>query len=45
MAIEAMLRTPSRGPDDDPWWEYYDGDAAQVDRLLELLRAPFTRPR
>ena len=20
-AIEAMLRTPSRGPDDDPWWD------------------------
>lgn len=44
-AIDTMLRTPSRGPDDDPWWEYYDGDAAQVDRLLEALRAPFTRPR
>lgn len=44
-AIDTMLGTPSRGPDDDPWWEYYDGDGAQVDRLLEVLRAPFTRPR
>jgi len=44
-AIGAMLRTPSRGPDDDPWWEYYDGDAAQVDHLLAQLRAPFARPR
>lgn len=44
-AIDPMLRTLSRGPDDDPWWEYYDGDAAQVSRLLETLRAPFTRPR
>lgn len=43
--IETMLRTPARGPDDDPWWEYYDGEAAQVERLLELLRAPFTTPR
>jgi tetratricopeptide (TPR) repeat protein len=44
-AIEPILGAPSRGPDDDPWWEYYDGDAAQVDRLLEELRAPFTGPR
>jgi len=44
-AIEGMLRTPARGPDEDPWWEYYDGDAAQVDALLHELRAPFTRPR
>jgi len=25
----------------DPWWEYYEGDAANVERLLRELRAPF----
>jgi tetratricopeptide (TPR) repeat protein len=44
-AIDPALETSPRSPDDDPWWEYYDGDAGQVDRLLEELRAPFTRPR
>jgi tetratricopeptide (TPR) repeat protein len=44
-AIDTMLRTPSRGPDDDPWWEYYDGDGALVDVLLEDVRKPFARPR
>ena len=29
----------------DPWWDYYDGDAAQVTELLAELRAPFTSPR
>lgn len=27
---------------DEPWWNYYEGDAANVDRLLQELRAPFT---
>lgn len=44
-AIDGILRRPSRGPDDDPWWEYYDGDPARIDGLIEQLRAPFTRPR
>lgn len=44
-AIDPALDTSPRGPDDDPWWEYYDGDAGQVERLLEELRAPFTKPR
>jgi tetratricopeptide (TPR) repeat protein len=44
-AIDPALEASPRSPDDDPWWEYYDGDAGQVDRLLEELRAPFTRPR
>ena len=44
-AIDPALAPAARGPDDDPWWEYYDGDAGQVDRLLAELRAPFTKPR
>ena len=30
-----------RATRDDPWWDYYDGDAANVERLLDELRAPF----
>jgi tetratricopeptide (TPR) repeat protein len=30
---------------DDPWWEYYDGDATQMEALLEALRAPFRTAR
>ncbi len=44
-AIDPMLRTPARGPDDDPWWEYYAGDGAKVGRLLAELRAPFMSAR
>ena len=44
-AIAPALKASPRSPDDDPWWDYYDGDAAQVDRLLEQLRAPFSKPR
>lgn len=44
-AIDPALDTSPRRPTDDPWWEYYDGDAGQVESLLEELRAPFTKPR
>ena len=44
-AIDPALDTAPRNPADDPWWEYYDGDAGQVERLLDELRAPFTKPR
>ena len=48
-ALAAMLPTLTKAPDsrdgDDPWWDYYDGDAAQVDELLAELRAPFRTPR
>ena len=30
---------------DDPWWEYYDGDATQMEALFEELLAPFRSPR
>jgi tetratricopeptide (TPR) repeat protein len=29
----------------DPWWTYYYGDGAQVERLLDDLRAPLRRPQ
>ncbi len=36
-ALAAMLPTLTKAPDsrdgDDPWWDYYDGDAAQRRRL------------
>ena len=48
-ALEAMLPTltkpPSSRAGDDPWWDYYDGDSAKTDELLEQLRAPFRSPR
>ena len=44
-AIDPALAPSPRSPDDDPWWDYYDGDAGQVERLLAELRAPFTKPR
>jgi tetratricopeptide (TPR) repeat protein len=48
-ALAAMLPTLTKAPGsrdgDDPWWDYYDGDAAQVDKFLAELRAPFTNPR
>lgn len=48
-AIDALLATISvpagqRDGHDDPWWDYYKGDAANVERLLDELRAPFSKP-
>ena len=43
-ALAAMARTlvkpPASREGDDPWWDYYYGDAANVDRLMEDLREP-----
>ncbi len=43
-ALAAMARTlvkpPASREGDDPWWDYYFGDAANVDRLMEELREP-----
>lgn len=48
-ALEAMLpsltREPSTRPGDDPWWEYYEGDGAHVEALIDQLRAPFKEAR
>jgi tetratricopeptide (TPR) repeat protein len=48
-ALQAILPTLTKPPasrdGDDPWWDYYDGDSAKVDELLEQLRAPFRSPR
>jgi tetratricopeptide (TPR) repeat protein len=47
-ALAAMLPTlvkaPSSRDEDDPWWNYYFGDAAKVAHLLDELRAPFRSP-
>ena len=47
-ALAAMLPTLTKPPDfragDDPWWEYYFGDAANLEALLDQLRAPFMSP-
>ena len=36
-ALAAMMPTLTKAPDsragDDPWWDYYDGDAANVERV------------
>jgi len=44
-ALTAMLPTLTKEPDsragDDPWWDYYFGDAANLEWLLDELRAPF----
>jgi tetratricopeptide (TPR) repeat protein len=45
-AVTAIMTTltisrDARATADDPWWEYYEGDAANVERLLDELRAPF----
>lgn len=45
VVMPAIARQPSTREGDDPWWEYYDGDATQMDALLENLRAPFRSPR
>ena len=47
-AIEEAMLTLSMEPrtrdsEHEPWWEYYNGDAANVERLLAELRAPFRR--
>jgi tetratricopeptide (TPR) repeat protein len=48
-ALEALLPTITKDPSerggDDPWWAYYDGDATDVQALLDDLREPFTSPR
>jgi tetratricopeptide (TPR) repeat protein len=49
-AVNAVMTTLTIEPNtrdirDDPWWQYYEGDAANVERLLQELRAPFTRAR
>jgi hypothetical protein len=49
-ALDAVMETLTFKPgirdgDDDPWWEYYEGDAANVERLLVELRAPFRSAR
>lgn len=47
-AVRAVMATMIIEPNtrdvrDDPWWEYYEGDAANVDRLLQELREPFIK--
>lgn len=48
-ALDAMLPSLTKErasrASDDPWWEYYDGDATHVDALMEQLWAPFKGPR
>lgn len=44
-AIDPALEPSPRAEDDDPWWDYYDGDARQVERLLADLRGPYARAR
>ena len=44
-ALDSALATltiepGNRDSDHDPWWEYYNGDAANVERLIKELRAP-----
>jgi tetratricopeptide (TPR) repeat protein len=45
-AISAVLPTLTKRSEgragDDPWWAYYDGNAAETAALLARLRAPFT---
>ena len=45
-AILPTLSAPagSRDANDDPWWNYYDGDAANLTALMDRLRAPFRSP-
>jgi tetratricopeptide (TPR) repeat protein len=49
-ALDAMQLTLNMAADerdalDEPWWDYYEGDRDQVDRLLGQLREPFRSPR
>jgi tetratricopeptide (TPR) repeat protein len=39
------LAAGTRDEEDEPWWDYYDGDAAGVERLLAELRAPYLGSR
>jgi tetratricopeptide (TPR) repeat protein len=48
-ALDAVMTTVSvpvdeRDTTDDPWWVYYEGDANNVERLRDELRAPFRKP-
>ncbi len=43
--MPTITKPPSTRAGDDPWWEYYDGDATHMEALLEDLRAPFRSPR
>lgn len=48
-AIDAVMSTvmisaDARDERDEPWWEYYDGNDAAVDRLLAALREPYLEP-
>lgn len=43
--MPTITKEPSTREGDDPWWEYYDGDATQLEALLEELRTPFRNPR
>ena len=36
-----IIAPKTRDSFQDPWWEYYEGDAANVERLLRELRDPF----
>lgn len=47
-ALDALLVTLNHPPatrdnNDEPWWDYYEGTHANVDRLLDELRAPFKK--
>lgn len=49
-ALETILPTLTKDSasraEDDPWWDYYDGDAIQVDELMaRLFAAVGTSPR
>lgn len=49
-AVDAVMSTATlpadaRDEGDEPWWDYYYGDAADVDRLLEELRTPYRERR
>jgi tetratricopeptide (TPR) repeat protein len=45
-AIDAIMPTLTKDPDgradDDPFWEYYEGRAEDVEAVIEAMRAPFT---
>jgi tetratricopeptide (TPR) repeat protein len=40
--LPTLLKPPPTNTADDPWWDYYFGDAATVDRLLGELREPLS---
>ena len=35
-----LVKPPASREGDDPWWDYYFGDAANVERLIEALWEP-----